>query len=115
VAGKKKDFSELHNGIINELTGVERARGELHVALVPKFKTLTLGQLSTQLKALTDEGKLAQRQRLELGDKRDMQLAARSLHAGQLVDDAIVKLTEVFLFSCHSRSPWFGVIGQPLA
>lgn len=58
MAGKKKDFSELHNGIITELTGVERARGELHVALVPKFKTLTLGQLSTQLKALTDEGKL---------------------------------------------------------
>ena len=61
MAGKKKDFSELHNGIITELTGVERARGELHVALVAssnKFKTLTLGQLSTQLKALTDEGKL---------------------------------------------------------
>ena len=58
MAGKKKDFSELHNGIIAELTGVEKSRGELHVALVPKFKTLTLGQLSTQLKALTDEGKL---------------------------------------------------------
>jgi len=58
VAGKKKDFSELHKAIINELTGAEKARGELHVALVPKFKTLTLGQLSTQLKALTDEGKL---------------------------------------------------------
>lgn len=58
MAGKKKDFSELHNGIITELTGVEKSRGELHVALVPKFKTLTLGQLSTQLKALTDEGKL---------------------------------------------------------
>ena len=58
MAGKKKDFSELHNGIINELTGVEKSRGELHVALVPKFKTLTLGKLSTQLKALTDEGKL---------------------------------------------------------
>ena len=58
MAGKKKDFSELHKAIINELTGVERARGELHAALVPKFKTLTLGQLSTQLKALTDEGKL---------------------------------------------------------
>ena len=49
MAGKKKDFSELHNGIITELTGVERARGELHVALINKFKTLTLGQLSTQL------------------------------------------------------------------
>ena len=58
MAGKKKDFSELHKAIINELTGAEKARGELHVALVPKFKTLTLGQLSTQLKALTDEGKL---------------------------------------------------------
>jgi hypothetical protein len=58
VAGKKKDYSELHKGIITELTGVEKARSELHVALVAKFKTLTLGQLSTQLKALTDEGKL---------------------------------------------------------
>lgn len=58
MAGKKKDFSELHNGIITELTGVEKSRGELHVALINKFKTLTLGQLSTQLKALTDEGKL---------------------------------------------------------
>jgi hypothetical protein len=61
VAGKKKDFSELHKAIINELTGVERARSELHAALVTssaKFKALTLGQLSTQLKALTDEGKL---------------------------------------------------------
>lgn len=61
MAGKKKDFSELHKAIINELTGVERARGELHAALVTssaKFKALTLGQLSTQLKALTDEGKL---------------------------------------------------------
>lgn len=61
MAGKKKDFSELHKAIINELTGVERARGELHAALVAssnKFKTLTLGQLSTQLKALADEGKL---------------------------------------------------------
>ena len=58
MAGKKKDFSELHKAIINELTGVERARGELHAALVPKFKALTLGQLSTQLKALADEGKL---------------------------------------------------------
>ena len=61
MAGKKKDFSELHNGIINELTGAEKARSELHAALVTssaKFKTLTLGQLSTQLKALTDEGKL---------------------------------------------------------
>ena len=53
--------------------------------------------------------KLAQGQRLELGDKRDMQLAARSLHAGQLGDNAIVKLTEVFLFSCHSCSLWFGL------
>ena len=58
MAGKKKDFSELHKAIINELTGAEKARGELHAALVPKFKALTLGQLSTQLKALTDEGKL---------------------------------------------------------
>ena len=61
MAGKKKDFSELHNGIITELTGVEKSRGELHVALVAssnKFKALTLGQLSTQLKALADEGKL---------------------------------------------------------
>lgn len=58
MAGKKKDFSELQKAIINELTGVEKSRGELHVALVPKFKTLTLGKLSTQLKALTDEGKL---------------------------------------------------------
>ena len=58
MAGKKKDYSELHKGIITELTGAEKARSELHVALVAKFKTLTLGQLSTQLKALTDEGKL---------------------------------------------------------
>ena len=58
MAGKKKDFSELHKAIINELTGVERARGELHIALMNKFKALTLGQLSTQLKALADEGKL---------------------------------------------------------
>jgi len=58
VAGKKKDYSELHKGIITELTGAEKARSELHVALVAKFKALTLGQLSTQLKALTDEGKL---------------------------------------------------------
>ena len=58
MAGKKKDFSELHKAIINELTGAEKARSELHAALVPKFKALTLGQLSTQLKALTDEGKL---------------------------------------------------------
>lgn len=58
MAGKKKDFSELHKAIINELTGVEKARSELHAALVPKFKALTPGQLSTQLKALTDEGKL---------------------------------------------------------
>ena len=61
MAGKKKDFSELHKAIINELTGAEKARGELHAALVTsnaKFKALTLGQLSTQLKALADEGKL---------------------------------------------------------
>lgn len=58
MAGKKKDFSELHKAIINELTGAEKARSELHAALVPKFKALTLGQLSTQLKALADEGKL---------------------------------------------------------
>ena len=58
MAGKKKDYSELHKGIITELTGAEKARSELHVALVAKFKALTLGQLSTQLKALTDEGKL---------------------------------------------------------
>ena len=61
MAGKKKDFSELHKAIINELTGAEKARSELHVALVAssnKFKALTLGQLSTQLKALADEGKL---------------------------------------------------------
>lgn len=58
MAGKKKDHNELHKGIINELTGVEKARSELHGALVAKFETLTLGQLSTQLKALTDEGKL---------------------------------------------------------
>ena len=61
MAGKKKDFSELHKAIINELTGAEKARSELHAALVAssnKFKALTLGQLSTQLKALTDEGKL---------------------------------------------------------
>lgn len=58
MAGKKKDFSELHKAIINELTGAEKARSELHAALINKFKTLTLGQLSTQLKALTDEGKL---------------------------------------------------------
>ena len=54
-------FRSLHNGIITELTGVEKARGELHAALVAssnKFKALTLGQLSTQLKALADEGKL---------------------------------------------------------
>ena len=58
MARKKKDYSELHKGIINELTGAEKARSELHGALVTKFKALTLGQLSTQLKALTDEGKL---------------------------------------------------------
>ena len=58
MAGKKKDYTELHKGIITELTGAEKARSELHGALVAKFKTLTLGQLSTQLKALTDEGKL---------------------------------------------------------
>ena len=61
MAGKKKDFSELHKAIINELTGAEKARGELHAALIAsnaKFKALTLGQLSTQLKALVDEGKL---------------------------------------------------------
>ena len=61
MAGKKKDFSELHKAIINELTGAEKARGELHAALVAssnEFKALTLGQLSTQLKALADEGKL---------------------------------------------------------
>ena len=58
MAGKKKDFSELHMAIIKELSGAEKARSELHRALVAKFKTLTLGQLSTQLKALTDEGKL---------------------------------------------------------
>lgn len=58
MAGKKKDFSELHKAIIKELSGTEKARSELHGALVAKFKTLTLGQLSTQLKALTDEGKL---------------------------------------------------------
>lgn len=58
MAGKKKDHNELHKGIINELTGAEKARSELHGTLVAKFKTLTLGQLSTQLKALTDEGKL---------------------------------------------------------
>lgn len=58
MAGKKKDFSELHKAIIKELSGTEKARSELHAALVAKFKALTLGQLSTQLKALTDEGKL---------------------------------------------------------
>ena len=58
MAGKKKDHTELHKGIITELTGAEKARSELHGALVAKFETLTLGQLSTQLKALTDEGKL---------------------------------------------------------
>lgn len=58
MAGKKKDYSELHKSIITELTGAEKARSELHTALVAKFKALTLGQLSTQLKALTDEGKL---------------------------------------------------------
>ena len=46
MAGKKKDHNELHKGIINELTGAEKARSELHGALVAKFK------------ALTDEGKL---------------------------------------------------------
>jgi hypothetical protein len=35
VAGKKKDFSELHKAIINELTGAEKARSELHAALAP--------------------------------------------------------------------------------
>ena len=58
MAGKKKDFNELHKAIVKELSGAEKARSELHGALVAKFKTLTLGQLSTQLKALTDEGKL---------------------------------------------------------
>lgn len=58
MAGKKKDYTELHKGIITELTGAEKARSELHGALVAKFETLTLGQLSTQLKALADEGKL---------------------------------------------------------
>ena len=54
---------------------------------------------------------LAQRQRLELvraGNECGMQFTARLLHAGQLGDDAIVKFAEVFLFSCHSHSPWFG-------
>ena len=58
MAGKKKDFSELHKAIVKELTGAEKARSELHGVLVAKFKMLTPGQLSTQLKALTDEGKL---------------------------------------------------------
>ena len=33
MAGKKKDHNELHKGIINELTGAEKARSELHGTL----------------------------------------------------------------------------------
>jgi len=59
VAGKKKDFSDLHNAIIKELTNASAGRGDLYKALTATTdKKLTLGQLSSQLKALLDEGKL---------------------------------------------------------
>lgn len=65
MAGKKKDFSDLHGAIIKELTGSSAAlsgpmgRGDLHKALTATTdKKLTLGQLSSQLKALCDEGKI---------------------------------------------------------
>lgn len=59
MAGKKKDFSDLHGAIIKELTKASAGRGDLHKALTTTTHTkLTLGQLSSQLKALCDEGKI---------------------------------------------------------
>lgn len=59
MAGKKKDFSDLHGAIIKELTGASAGRGDLHKALTATtHMKLTLGQLSSQLKALCDEGKI---------------------------------------------------------